>query len=162
MIVKNLQSLLLAAIVGTVMFAVAPLNSFAAAEAMLSKGQTVYVPVYSNIFTAPKEVPIHLANILTIRNTDLHNAIQVTSADYYDTKGTLVKKYYQKAVTLAPLETTYVYLSERDREGGFGANFIVRWQAGKEVNIPIIECLMVGSPGRTFVSPGQSIREDTR
>lgn len=161
MVMKHLQGLLLAAVACAVLFAGAPLDSFAA-DALLSKGQTVYVPVYSNIFTAPKEVPIHLANILTIRNTDLHNAIQVTSADYYDTKGTLIKKYYQTSVTLAPLETTYVYLSERDREGGFGANFIVRWQAGKEVNIPIIECLMVGSPGRTFVSPGQAVREDTK
>jgi len=30
----------------------------------------------------------------------------------------LLKRFYQKAVTLAPLETTYIYLSERDQEGG--------------------------------------------
>jgi hypothetical protein len=162
MVMKNLQGLLLAAVVCAVLFTVVEPNSFAATAPPLSKGQTVYVPVYSNIFTAPKAVPIHLANILTIRNTDLHNAIRVTSADYYDTKGTLVRKYYQTSVTLAPMETTYVYLSERDQEGGFGANFIVRWQASKEVNIPIIECLMVGNEGRAFVSPGQAVREDTK
>lgn len=132
-----------------------------AADYLLSKGQAVYVPVYSNIFTAPKEVPIHLSNILAIRNTDIHNAIQVTGVDYFDTKGTLVKKYYQKAVTLAPLETTYVYLSDQDQAGGFGANFIVRWQAGKDVNSPIIECLNVGQ-GRVFASPGQVITEKTK
>lgn len=162
MTLKNCRALMLAAAVCAVLFTVATPDSLAAADVVLSRGQTVYVPVYSNIFTAPKAVPIHLANILTIRNTDLHNAIQVTSADYYDTRGTLIKKYYQTSVTLAPLETTYVYLSERDREGGFGANFIVRWQAGKEVNIPIIECLMVGNEGRAFVSPGQAVREDTK
>ena len=160
MIMKNIRILLLAAAVCAVISTSAPLNALA--DGMLSKGQTVYVPVYSNIFTAPKAVPIHLANILTIRNTDLQNAIRVTSADYYDTKGALVKKYYPTAVTLSPLETTYVYLSERDQEGGFGANFIVRWQADKEVNIPIIECLMVGNEGRAFISPAQVVREGTK
>ncbi|TLM68137.1 MAG: DUF3124 domain-containing protein [Deltaproteobacteria bacterium] len=158
---KNFRRLFVGALCA-VIFAVVPQHAVSAAEAVLSKGQTVYVPVYSNIFTAPKAVPIHLANILTIRNTDLHNAIRVTSADYYGTKGALIKKYYRQSVTLAPLETTYVYLSEQDQEGGFGANFIVRWQADREVNAPIIECLMVGSQGRTFVSPGQVIREETR
>jgi hypothetical protein len=152
-------SLLLAAALA---FTAPPANASAAAAAALAKGQTVYVPVYSNVFAAPKEVPIHLANILTIRNTDLHQPIEVTAADYYDTKGTLIKKFYQKTVTLAPLETTHIYLSERDQEGGLGANFIVRWQAAREVNAPIIECLMVGNQGRAFVSPGQVIKEDTR
>jgi hypothetical protein len=137
-------------------------EAFAASEYVLSSGQTVYVPVYSNIFTAPKEVPIHLANIVSIRNTDMHNPIQITAADYYDTRGALIRKYYPKPVTLAPLETTYVYLSERDQEGGFGANFIVCWHAAREVNAPIIECLMVGNQGRAFVSPGRVIKEDTK
>ena len=162
MVRKKLRVFLLAAVVCMVLFACAPQSSLAASEYTLSKGQTVYVPVYSNIFTAPKAVPIHLANLLAIRNTDIHNSIQVTAVDYYDTKGVLVKKYYPKSVTLAPLETTHIYLSERDDEGGFGANFIVRWQAAKEVNIPIIECLMVGNQGRSFVSPGQIIKEDTK
>ena len=152
--------ILLLAVVCTVTCIIAPFNAFA--DVTLSKGQTIYVPVYSNIFTAPKAVPVHLANILAIRNTDLHNVIRVTSVDYYDTKGALVKKYYPTAVTLSPLETTHVYLSERDDAGGFGANFIVRWQANKEVNPPIIECLMAGREGRGFISPGQVISEDTK
>ena len=162
MVTKETRLILLAFVVIALIFAVEPRGSHAAANYLLSKGQTVYVPVYSNIFTAPKEVPIHLANLLAIRNTDIHNSIQVTAVDYYDTKGVLVKKYYPKSVTLAPLETTHIYLSERDDEGGFGANFIVRWQAAKEVNAPIIECLMVGNQGRSFVSPGQIIKEDTK
>ncbi|NJC87065.1 MAG: DUF3124 domain-containing protein [Desulfuromonas sp.] len=159
---KTFQRWSLAVAAGAVLLATLPQPARAAADVLLARGQTVYVPVYSNIFTAPKAVPIHLANILTIRNTDLRNAIRVTSADYYDTKGTLVRKYYQTSVTLAPMETTYVYLSERDQEGGFGANFIVRWQADKDVNVPIIECLMIGNEGRAFVSPGQAIREETK
>jgi hypothetical protein len=150
---------------GVFFFCMITSAGFAASDYMLSKGQTVYVPVYSNIFTAPKQIPFHLANILSIRNTDMFNAIQLTSADYYDTKGRLVRQYYNRPITLAPLESTYIYLPEDDVVGGFGANFIVRWVSSKEVNAPIIECLMIGMKGGqgiSFVSSGQVIKENTR
>jgi hypothetical protein len=162
MIMRNFQVVLLLVCIAVVAASTSPREAAAATGPHLSKGQTLYVPVYSNIFTAPKEIPIHLANIVAIRNTDMHNQIQVTAADYYDTRGNLVKRYYQKPVVLAPLETIYLYLSERDQEGGFGANFIIRWQATREVNAPLIECLMVGNQGRAFVSPGLIIAETTK
>ncbi len=132
---------------------------------VLSRGETVYVPVYSNVFSAPKQVPFYLAAILSIRNTDMTNHITVLSADYYDTKGKLLKSYYQKPVILAPLETIYIYIPEDDVAGGFGANFIVRWKASQDVNMPIIECVMIGTKsgqGISFVSPGQIIKETAK
>ena len=140
-------------------------SSLAASEYRLSNGQTLYVPVYSNIFSAPKQIPFNLAAILSIRNTDISNAIRIISADYYDTKGKLIRKYYDKEVILAPLESTYLYLPEDDTAGGIGANFIVRWTAAREVNAPVIECVMIGMKGGqgiSFVSPGQVIKENTR
>jgi hypothetical protein len=131
----------------------------ASSNYILSEGQTVYVPVYSNVYSSPKEVPNSLANLLSIRNTDTSQAIRITAADYYDTKGKLVKKHLSDAMTLAPLESTHIYLSERDEAGGVGANFIVRWEAAKEVNTPIIECVMVGNQGRAFVAPGRVIKD---
>ena len=133
-----------------------------ASEIVLSKGQTVYVPVYSNVIASARKVPVHLSNTVIIRNTDIQNEILVTVADYYDTAGTLIKKFYAQPVTLKPLETKYLYLSEQDREGGIGANFIIRWHAAKAVNKPIIECVMIGSEGRAFVSPSQAIKEDNK
>ena len=137
----------------------------AAPEYRLSKGQTVYVPVYSTVFSAPKKIPFYLAIILSIRNTDLTESITVTAADYYDTKGKLVRKYYPKPVTLAPLESTDVYIPEQDNAGGTGANFIVRWNSQREVNAPIIESVMIGiksGQGVSFVSPGQEIKDAAR
>jgi hypothetical protein len=136
--------------------------AFAAQERInLSAGQTVYVPVYSNVISGPKKVPADLANTLIIRNTDLHNQIRVTVADYYDTKGGLIKSYYSQPETIGPLGTSYIYLSNYEDEGGVGANFIIQWDAAKEVNVPIIECVMVGSQGRAFVSSSQVIKKDT-
>ena len=136
--------------------------AFASAEYRLSKGQTLYVPVYSNIFSAPKKIPFNLATILSIRNTDMSNSIKILAADYYDTRGKLVRKYYQQPITLAPLESTDIFIPEDDTAGGTGANFIVRWNSQKEVNVPIIECVMIGmksGQGISFVSPGQEIKE---
>ncbi len=140
-------------------------NGMAAERYVLSRGETVYVPVYSNVFSAPKQIPFYLAAILSIRNTDMANSLTVLSADYFDTKGKLLKRYYQQPVTLAPLETVYIYIPEDDVAGGVGANFIVRWKTPQDVNMPIIECVMIGTKsgqGISFVSPGQVIRETAK
>lgn len=126
-------------------------------DLILSRGQTVYVPVYSNIFSSPKKIPNDLANILSIRNTDMLREIRINAVDYYDSKGKIVKNYYPQAATLGPLESVYIYISEKENEGGLGANFIVNWEADQEVNAPIIECIMAGSQGRAFITSGHVI-----
>lgn len=131
----------------------------------LSRGQTLYVPVYASIYTAPRQIPFGLAALLSIRNTDPAQPIQVTAIDYYDTRGKLLRRYLPPPRTLAPLETTSVYIPEEDTAGGTGANFIVRWSAAQEVNAPVVECVMTGmksGQGISFVSPGVEIREGNR
>lgn len=134
----------------------------AATEARLSNGQTVYVPAYSNVFIGPRKLPFQLATTLSIRNTDLSATIRVISIDYYDTQGKLVRRFLDKPLDLGPLASTFTHIEEKDVSGGFGANFIVRWNAAKVINAPIIECVMIGATsgqGISFVSPGQEIRE---
>ncbi len=140
-------------------------ESPAAERYVLSRGETVYVSVYSHVFGAPKQLPFYLAAILCIRNTDLSNPFTVNAADYYDTKGKLVKRYYQQPVPLAPLESAYIFIPEDDVAGGVGANFIVKWKAAREINMPIIESVMIGEKsgqGISFVVPGQIIKENTK
>ena len=133
-----------------------------AAEVRLAKGQTVYVPVYSNVYSGPRKSPLQLATMLSIRNIDLVTPLRVTAIEYYDNDGRLVRRHLDRPLALGPLATTHVYLEEKDTRGGFGANFIVRWQADKMINVPIIECVMIGATGGqgiSFVSPGQEIRD---
>lgn len=137
----------------------------AAPEYRLSRGQTLYVPVYSNIFSAPRKIPFNLSAMLSIRNTDMTHSITVASADYYDTRGRLLKRFYQRPFTLGPLESTYLYIPEDDTAGGAGANFIVRWYASREVNVPLIESVMTGmrsGQGISFTGPGREIRGNAR
>jgi len=136
-----------------------------AAEYRLSRGQTVYVPVYSNVFSGPKALPFSLATMLSIRNVDLHNQVRITAIEYHDTGGKLLRSHLDKPLTLPPLGSTSIYLGEQDTSGGFGASFVVRWDARTVINAPIVECVMIGAKsgqGISFVSHGQVIKENTR
>lgn len=131
-------------------------------EVKLSKGQTVYVPAYSNVYSGPRKNPFQLATMLSLRNVDLSGNLKVTAIDYYDNDGRLIRKYAESPIRIGPLGSHHIYLEEKDTRGGFGANFIVRWVSDKTINSPIIECVMIGAAGGqgiSFVSQGQEIRE---
>ena len=124
--------------------------------------QTVYVPVYSNVFHGDHDRPFHLNATLSIRSTDLEDPMTIVSVDYYDTDGRLLKRYVQKPFALAPLASVHYSIKESDQAGGFGANFLVRWRSAKPVNEPVIECVMIstrGQQGISFISPGRVIQE---
>ena len=126
----------------------------------LSKGQRVYVPAYSHIYSGNKERPFLLTVTLSIRNIDPKRQIIITVVDYYETQGKLLKNYIDKPITLKPLESLRYIIPEKDKSGGSGANFIVEWRAEKVVNPPIIESVMIGtqsSQGVSFISRGREI-----
>ena len=128
----------------------------------LSTGETVYVPVYSNVYHGPKARSLEILAILSIRNTDPMYPLTVTAADYHDTTGTLIKHHLEKPLTLPPLGSVDFKVPEQDETGGAGANFIVRWQSKKSINQPIIQAIMIStrsSLGISFICPGQIITE---
>ena len=131
----------------------------------LSSGQTVYVAIYSNVFIGPKEHPFKLTATLSIRNTDLHNSLNLLSVEYFDNNGKTLKEYVNTPIALAPLASRHFSVKESGEPGGFGANFIVRWKSAKEINAPIIQSVMIGGTsgqGISFVSEGVAIDENTK
>ncbi len=128
----------------------------------LSKGQTVYVPAYSHIYSGDTEYKFMLAVTLSIRNTDPKNALTILSVTYFDTNGKLIKKYLDKPISLGPMASTRFVVKESDESGGSGANFIVTWKADQAVHSPIIESIMIGTrsqQGISFTSRGQVLSE---
>lgn len=128
----------------------------------LSKGQTIYVPIYSHIYFGDKETPFYLAVTVSIRNIDQANPITVTEVSYFDTNGRLIKKYLEKPMQLGPNASTRFVIKESDDKGGSGANFIVKWRSDLQVNAPIIESVMIGTrnqQGVSFTSRGQVVGE---
>ena len=137
-----------------------PLPLHADKKIGLSDGQTIYVPAYSHIYSGDRESPFLLTVTLSIRNIDPKGQIKITTVDYYETKGNLLKKYLDKPVTLNPLESIRYIIQERDKAGGSGANFIVGWKSDLLVNPPIVESIMIGTQsqqGLSFTSRGRVI-----
>lgn len=124
-------------------------------------GQTIYVPIYSHIYHQDKKQTFNLAATLSIRNTDLNNAIVIISVQYYDSDGKLVRKYIENPIEIAALASTDFFVDTTDTSGGSGAKFIVEWVAQTEVSQPVIEAVMIGSgfqQGISFVSLGRVIK----
>jgi len=138
-----------------------PAESPAEEVVKLSKGQTVYVPVYSHIYGGPKSTPLQLTATLSIRNTDTVSPITIHSADYYDSEGKLLSKYVTEDLRLNSLASTRYIVKTYDKSGGSGANFIVKWSAREKVNAPIIEAVMIGQR-HSFVSRGQVITDRSK
>ena len=137
-------------------------TNYALSEVKRCTGQTVYVPIYSHIYSGDRESPFLLAATLSIRNTDPDQPITVTEIDYYDSDGKLLKKHLQKHFTLNPMASTRIVIKESDKSGGSGANFIVKWESKNRVTEPVIESIMIGTQvqqGISFTSRGQVIRE---
>jgi hypothetical protein len=129
----------------------------------LSAGQTVYVPIYSHIYSGNKERPVYLAATLSIRNADPGRAIQITAVDYYDSSGRLLKRYLDSSIELGKLASIRYVVKESDKSGGSGANFIVIWQANQPATPPLIEAIMISTQnqqGISFTSRGYVIAEN--
>ncbi len=142
-------------------YLVFPLSLYAAGKNIgLSKGQILYVPAYSHIYSGNRERPFLLTVTLSIRNVDPKHQIKIILVDYYETQGKLLKKHIDKPIALNSLESLRYVIPEKDKSGGSGANFIIEWRSDKFVNPPIVESIMIGTQstqGISFTSRGQEI-----
>lgn len=112
--------------------------------------RTVYVPAYSHV--GSHGVLSHLLEVtLMVRNTDPKSNLTLTRADYYDTKGELLRRYVTTPRQLTPLQSDSFVVEKADYKGGSGANFILEWSADGPISKPVIEAAMIG------VDPGYQI-----
>jgi hypothetical protein len=133
-----------------------------AAEHEPGPQRTVYVPVYSHVFSGNKAHPFYLAATLAIRNIDPKHSVTIRSADYFDSDGTLVRRHLPEPVTLPPMGSHFLFIREHDKTGGPGASFLIRWSGNAAINHPLIEAILIGSSGGqgiSFICPGREIRD---
>jgi hypothetical protein len=134
----------------------------AGSEIRRLKGQTVYVPAYSDIYYGDREKPFHLTVTLSIRNTDPKHPLTVVSIDYFDSEGKLLRKELDKETKISPMASTSCVIRESDKSGGAGAGFRVVWRSEERVCEPILESVMIGTStqqGISFTSRGQAMEE---
>ena len=137
----------------------------AAGAADLSRGQTIYVPVYShiahgNLDSSGKPWTLPLSVMLSIRNIDPASGLTVRAVRYYDTEGKLLREFYAEPKKLGPLQSTDVFVENKDMTGGSGANFLVVWDAESPVNPPMVEAVhayFFGPQSIVFTTSGRAV-----
>lgn len=121
---------------------------------------TVYVPVYSDIYSGSRHMKYNLTSTLSIRNTSLRDSIYLEAIDYYDNDGALVRSYIEGVLLLTPMQSVQYVVDESDDQGGTGANFIVCWGANRDQIKPVMQGVMIstkGQQGISFLTEGVSI-----
>ena len=126
----------------------------------LSYYDTIYVPIYSDIYVNSSNRSSLLAATLSIRNTSLRDSLFISTIDYFNTKGDLVRSYLEKPIVLMPLESVDYVIEKEDDAGGSGANFILTLSANHADINPVIQAVMIGNDGNkgfAFSTEGYSI-----
>ena len=135
----------------------------------LSKGQMLYLPIYSTIWhgdTHPlKGQPMksNMSALVSIRNTSLKTPIKVLSARYYNTEGKLIKEFVSAPKAIVPLGTLELFIEKSEAEGGSGANFLIQWEAATDTNAPIVEAVHIDNQASrpySFITSARVIQKD--
>jgi hypothetical protein len=138
-------------------------SALAAGAVKLLKGQTVYLPCYSNIIGTSQTISMR-ANLF-IHNADSQNPISLIRVDLYDANGKLVEKYLSQPLKINPLAAARFVVKESIKgEAGAAANFMVQWRAENKVIEPLLESVFIGSSGThgySFSSQGRIVAEET-
>lgn len=140
-----------------------------AEEISLSKGQMLYLPIYSTIWhgdTHPiKGEPMksNMSALVSIRNTSLKTPIKVVSARYYNTEGKLIKNFVSAPKAIVPLGTLELFIEKSEAEGGSGANFLIQWEAATDTNAPVVEAVHIDNQASrpySFITTARVIQKD--
>ena len=131
-----------------------------------SPGQTVYLPIYSSMLFGNLSrggVPsrVLLSAMVSIRNTDPSRTVRLTSLQYHDSTGKLLREYLQEPATLAPLSTREYFVELHDDSGGSGANFLMRWESDPPASPPLLEAIhanLDSARGVVFVTQGVPVQ----
>jgi hypothetical protein len=122
---------------------------------------TTYLSVYSQIYNRTEQGIYDLTATVSMRNTNRKDTIYIDKAEYFDTKGKLIRTYFSKTIYIAPMETIEIVIDENDKEGGTGANFLFDWKIKNTSREPLFEGIMIttkGQQGLSFTTHGIRIK----
>jgi len=123
--------------------------------------ETIYLPVYSDIYEqdGTKKYPITIT--VSIRNTSLTDSAYIQSTAYYDSYGKLLQSYVDSTILISPLESIEFVVEEKEDAGGAGANFLIEWAAIKYSDQILIQAIMVNAyNGFSFQTDAKIIKRE--
>lgn len=119
-----------------------------------------YLSVYSEIYSETEHRTHNLTSTISMRNTNLRDPIYISKAEYFDTKGSAIRTYFDFPIYIKPMETVEIVIDEKDQSGGTGANFLFHWAIKPTSNEPYFEGVMIstsGQQGLSFTTQGKRI-----
>ncbi len=120
-----------------------------------------YLSIYSQIYSLSQHKTHNLTAMVSLRNVSDLDSIYILKAEYFDTHGVSIRKYFDYPIFLAPMETTEIIIDEIDISGGTGANFIFEWKIPKNCPEPLFEGIMsstMGQQGLSFTTHAKRIK----
>lgn len=117
----------------------------------LQEGKT-YLSVYSEIYSQSEHKTHGLTATVSMRNVSSTDTIFIKKAEYFSTKGELIRTYFKHPIYIAPMETVEIVVDETDAEGGTGANFIFEWAVKESSSKPLFEGVMISTSGQQGLS----------
>lgn len=126
------------------------------------RGQTLYVPVYSEVPFGDRSRTLTMTATVSVRNTDRKAPVTVKRVDYYSASGVLVRTYLARPQVLKPMASADYIVIESDRTGGISASFLIEWESETPVSTPLVESVMVHASlnqGVAFASPARVLEE---
>ena len=130
-------------------------------DTSLVSGAT-YLSVYSQIYSTTEHKTHDLTATVSIRNINKRDTIFIKEAKYFDTKGDLIRTYFESPIFVKPMQTIEIVIDEKDKSGGTGANFVFDWLAPKKEKAPYFEGVMIttyGQQGLSFTTNGIIIND---
>ena len=121
---------------------------------------STYLSVYSQIYSQTEHLTHDLTATVSMRNINREDTVYLTNAQYFDTKGNLIRTYFNRTIYIAPMETIEIVIDENDKEGGTGANFLFDWKTAVGVQEPFFEAVMIstsGQQGLSFATQGKRL-----
>ncbi len=117
----------------------------------LASGRT-YLSVYSQIYSLTEHQTHNLTVTVSLRNMNSADTVYVNDAEYFDTHGESIRRYFDAPILIRPMETVQIVIDEFDKSGGTGANFIFDWSAGPNLEPPHFEAVMVSTAAQQGLS----------
>ena len=127
-----------------------------------SRGQKLFLPVYSEVAYGDRRAALNLAVTLMLRNLDSDQSIALTRVDYIGANGAVVRSFLTEKHGLKAMAAETFVIRESDRTGGASAGFLVEWESREPVLPPLVEGVMVNgayNQGMAFVTSARVLAE---
>lgn len=140
-------------------------NLQARTSEQMSYSESIYVPIYTDVYHIDQSRLFPLTVTLSLRNTSVKDTVFVFDVDYFNSQGKLIKEHIdeQSMLVLGPLESYDLVIEKLTFKGDTGANYLVKYGQKNGTENMLVQALMIntsGQQGLSFITNGIRIESE--